>query len=161
MTSFDINERTFLPRYMARPPSPPRVVSNEDLMARSSRCYTNEECKIQNKQDWDYEHAWELYYEVPRGGFGPLVKKGWEVRSLHPGRLMEEPPPDHDYVGDQRRHQDQVSRWADGWIAGQGAVGLIWPEDREEVVIEVARRLREVMADAFLLRALEVVSTDG
>lgn len=157
MSGFDINERTFLPRYMARPPRPPRVVSREEQAARPGRAYTRDEMRQQSEQDWAYQHAWELHYEVPRGGFGPLVEQGWEVRDLHPGRLMEKSPPDHDYAASRREHQDKVSRWADGWIAGQGADGLVWPEDREEVVLEVARRLREVLADAFLTRALEAM----
>lgn len=95
------------------------------------------------------EHSWELHTEIPRGGWGDLVRAGWEVRSIHPERRMDFVPPH------EAPRRDEIERWADGFINETGTPGLIWPEDREAVLMEVARRLREATADGFLLRALE------
>jgi hypothetical protein len=135
-------ERGLLPRYIARPSAPNHPgedPSPEDMRAYSDAMYR-------------WRHSWELHYEIPRGGWGKLVRDGWEVRHISPGRRMDfllahEPP-----------RRDEINAWADGFINGTGVQDLIWPEDREAVLIEVARRLREATADGFLLRALEAVS---
>lgn len=125
-------ERSYLPKYIARPPRP-------ELPAGATR--------ERREADWKWANSWELHLDVPKGGWGPLVRAGWEVRQINPHRRFDFDRPDE-------KRRDEINRWADGFINDTGTPGLIWPEDREAVLTEVARRLREATADGFLLRSL-------
>jgi hypothetical protein len=130
-------ERAYLPKYIARPPKPD--VSGLTGLER-------------READWRWANSWELHLDAPKGGWGQRVRAGWEVRRINPERQFDFDRPDQ-----QRR--DEIDRWADGFINDTGTPGLIWPEDREAVLMEVARRLREATADGFLLRSLSAVAS--
>jgi hypothetical protein len=133
-----------LPRFLVRPPAPEPLSGNPTAAER--RAYS--------ERRYAWERSWEVHLDVPKGGFGRLVRNGWEVRPAHAGRRL-----DFDQTEEQRR--DEIDRWADGLINDTGTPGLIWPEDREAVLTEVARRLREATADGFLLRALQASGSVG
>lgn len=131
-------ERERLPQYIARPPRP-------DFSGLEGIKFSNA------RYAWD--HSWELHYDIPRGGWGKLVREGWEVREVNASRRMDFVTP---YESPRR---EEIERWADGFINGSGTPGLVWPEDRDAVLREVARRLREATADGFLLRSLVGVAS--
>src|SRR3954471_12250626 len=137
-------ERAGLPRYIARPPAPkpPWPVDGDGRALEHPPA--DQWREFSNAMYHWRERSWELYMDIPRGGWGDLVRAGWKVPVIHPERRMDfqlahESPP-----------RDEINRWADGFINETGTPGLLWPEDREAVLLEVARRLREATADGFL-----------
>lgn len=108
---------------------------------------------------YQWGRDWTLFFEgEPRGGLGKLVEQGWEIRSVWPPSRAMQPRRDGEsfdeaYDREQRERRDKVNAWADAFIAGNGSVGA-YPEDRQAMLAEVARRLREATADGFLARAL-------
>ena len=142
------------PRHIGRPPAPEHPgdgASDEQLREHSNALY-----------QWGRD--WTLFFEgEPRGGFDPLVRKGWEIRSVWPPSRAMQSRQDGEtfneaYDREQRERRDQVNAWADAFITGNGSIG-VYPEDREDMLAEVARRLREATADGFLVRALTAAVT--
>lgn len=148
------------PRFIGRPARPEPPVPEDPGTGRALRRYTSAESKAHSEALWAWRHTWEVFYDgEPRGGFAELLRKGWEIRNIWPpSRALTPTPLDGDYEKhrDQKRreHRDQVDAWADSFIAGSGEMPF-YPSDREDMLAEVARRLREATRDGFLLRSLE------
>lgn len=144
------------PRYIGRPPAPDHPGDGA----------TDEQLREHRDAMYQWGRDWTLFFNgEPRGGVGPLVQKGWEIRKVWPPSRAMEPHREGEgfseaYEREQRARRDQVSAWADAFIAGNGSIG-VYPEDREDMLAEVARRLREATADGFLLRALSAPATQS
>lgn len=142
------------PRYIGRPPAPEHPGDGA----------TDEQLREHRDALYRWGRDWTLFFEgEPRGGLGPLVQQGWEIRSVWPPSRAMQPRRDGEsfdeaYDRERRERRDQVTAWANAFIAGNGSVG-VYPEDREAMLAEVARRLREATADGFLVRALAPTKT--
>lgn len=144
------------PHHMGRPPAPEPPGEGA----------TDEEWREHRNASYQWRRGWTLFHDgEPLGGFGQLIEQGWEIRKIWPpSRAMQARRDGEDfdqaYERERRERRAQVNAWADAFIAGNGSIG-VYPEDREAMLAEVARRLREATADGFLLRALSAPKTQG
>lgn len=110
---------------------------------------------------FEHDRSWVAVVDWSASDY---LKKGWQVVPIDCHRPMPTGAHRHlqeDHDQQRREYKDQVSRWADGFISGNGMAELVWPEDERAMLEEVARRLQEATADGFLLRALEADHAAG
>ncbi len=105
----------------------------------------------QGDKDWyEHEHAWELVYEWSVSSY---LDKGWECRVIRADDVIVRAESWEAGEEQRKARWRQIEAWADEFL-NSGVIRAVTPTDREEVVRIAEVRLREVVNDGFLVRAL-------
>ncbi|MBV9727453.1 MAG: hypothetical protein JO299_20025 [Gammaproteobacteria bacterium] len=107
----------------------------------------------QGEQDWyAFEHSWELVYEW---SVKKYLDKGWECRSIQANDPIVCAPTIEEGEQREKAQRRQIEAWADEFL-NSGIIRAVTPSDREAVLRIAEVRLREIVNDGFLIRALRV-----